>query len=82
MLLVDSISPNIADVDLQLSPEEMLTQAVEANVGWSGLHRILPKSALVISVPQVTALPRSKSLRQERRADRNEQEDLHADRCV
>ena len=34
-LLVDSILPGIAEVDLDLTPEEMLAQAVEANVRWS-----------------------------------------------
>jgi len=34
-LLVDSILPGIADVDLELTPEKMLAQAVEANVRWS-----------------------------------------------
>ena len=34
-ILVDSILPGLADLDPQLSPEEMLAQAVEANVRWS-----------------------------------------------
>jgi carbonic anhydrase len=34
-LLVDSILPGLADLDLQLTPEAMLEQAVEANVRWS-----------------------------------------------
>src|SRR6188768_638567 len=34
-ILVDSILPALADVDLQLSPEAMLARAVEANVRWS-----------------------------------------------
>jgi carbonic anhydrase len=34
-VLVDSILPNLADLDSQLSPEAMPTQAVEANVRWS-----------------------------------------------
>ena len=34
-LLVDSILPGLADLDLQLSPEAMSAQAVEANVRWS-----------------------------------------------
>ena len=34
-LLVDSILPGLIDLDLQLTPEAMLAQAVEANVRWS-----------------------------------------------
>ena len=34
-LLVDSIMPGLADLDLKLSPEAMNAQAVEANVRWS-----------------------------------------------
>jgi carbonic anhydrase len=34
-LLVDSILPGLADLDAQLSPAVMLTQAVSANVRWS-----------------------------------------------
>ena len=34
-LLVDSILPGLADLDLKLSPEAMNAQAVEANVRWS-----------------------------------------------
>jgi carbonic anhydrase len=34
-ILVDSILPGLTDLDAQLSPEAMLTQAVEANVRWS-----------------------------------------------
>jgi carbonic anhydrase len=34
-LLVDSILPGLTDLDLQLTPEAMLAQAVEANVRWS-----------------------------------------------
>jgi carbonic anhydrase len=34
-VLVDSILPGIGEVDLELTPEEMLAQAVEANVRWS-----------------------------------------------
>ncbi len=34
-LLVDSIMPGLADLDLKLSPEAMSAQAVEANVRWS-----------------------------------------------
>ena len=34
-ILVDSILPALADVDLQLNPDAMLVQAVEANVRWS-----------------------------------------------
>jgi carbonic anhydrase len=39
-LLVDSILPGIGDVDLELTPEQMLAQAVEANARWS-LRQIL-----------------------------------------
>lgn len=39
-LLVDSILPGLADLDPGLSAEEMLAQAVEANVRWT-MHRIL-----------------------------------------
>ena len=34
-LLVDSILPGLIDLDLQLTPEAVLAQAVEANVRWS-----------------------------------------------
>jgi carbonic anhydrase len=34
-LLVDCIVPGLIDLDLQLTPEAMLAQAVEANVRWS-----------------------------------------------
>jgi len=34
-LLVDCILPGLIDLDLQLNPEAMLAQAVEANVRWS-----------------------------------------------
>ena len=34
-LLVDCILPGLIDLDLQLTPEAMLAQAVEANVRWS-----------------------------------------------
>jgi carbonic anhydrase len=34
-LLVDCILPGLADLDMQLTPEAMLAQAVEANVRWS-----------------------------------------------
>ena len=34
-LLVDCILPGLTDLDLQLTPEAMLAQAVEANVRWS-----------------------------------------------
>jgi carbonic anhydrase len=33
--LVDCILPGIADLDARLTPEEMLAQAVRANVRWS-----------------------------------------------
>ncbi|HSI11242.1 MAG TPA: carbonic anhydrase [Chthoniobacter sp.] len=39
-LLVDSILPGLADLDAQLAPEPMLSQAVEANVRWT-MHQIL-----------------------------------------
>jgi carbonic anhydrase len=39
-ILVDSILPGLAGLDLQLPPEAMLAQAVEANVRWS-MHQIL-----------------------------------------
>jgi carbonic anhydrase len=39
-ILVDSILPGLAGLDLQLPPEEMLAQAVDANVRWS-MHQIL-----------------------------------------
>ena len=34
-LLVDCILPGLIDLDLQLTPEALLAQAVEANVRWS-----------------------------------------------
>ncbi len=34
-ILVDSILPGLADLDLPLDPEALLAQAVEANVRWS-----------------------------------------------
>jgi carbonic anhydrase len=34
-LLVDRIIPGLSDLDVQLTPEAMLAQAVEANVRWS-----------------------------------------------
>jgi carbonic anhydrase len=34
-ILVDSILPGLAGLDLQLAPDAMLAQAVEANVRWS-----------------------------------------------
>jgi carbonic anhydrase len=39
-ILVDSILPGLAGLDLQLPPEAILAQAVEANVRWS-MHQIL-----------------------------------------
>jgi carbonic anhydrase len=39
-LLVDHITPGLSDLDVQLTPEAMLTQAVEANVRWS-IHQLL-----------------------------------------
>lgn len=34
-ILIDDILPGLADLDLNLSPEALLAQAVEANVHWS-----------------------------------------------
>lgn len=34
-VLIDNILPGLADLDLQLTPEAMLAQGVEANVRWS-----------------------------------------------
>jgi len=39
-ILVDSILPGLAELDLQLPPDAMLAQAVEGNVRWS-MHQIL-----------------------------------------